>query len=159
MPESTYNLVVSSFYVFMTILFLIVERNDLKKVIQIISSKIQEKKKTKDIKKAKKTINILYKIIFAIIIVGIIIEICFFIQKQIVFNKYKSELKIIKQSAEIQDKQYKEILSKYKTEKRKNPYKVEGFKYKEGTLNTGYVIVDGNGNEFVWVPVLDSKRK
>ena len=28
-----------------------------------------------------------------------------------------------------------------------------GFTYKEGTINTGYVIQDEAGNEFVWVPV------
>ena len=35
----------------------------------------------------------------------------------------------------------------------KPEYIPEGFSYKEGTVNTGYVIVDQYGNEFVWVPV------
>lgn len=39
-------------------------------------------------------------------------------------------------------------------EKDKNPtYIPEGFSHKEGTLDTGYVITDQYGNEFVWVPV------
>ncbi len=39
-------------------------------------------------------------------------------------------------------------------EKEKNPtYIPEGFSHKEGTLDTGYVITDQYGNEFVWVPV------
>ena len=33
-----------------------------------------------------------------------------------------------------------------------NPYIPNGFTYKEGTWDTGYVIVDNNGNEYVWVP-------
>ena len=33
------------------------------------------------------------------------------------------------------------------------PYVPEGFKYKEGTVETGYVIKDLVGNEFVWIPV------
>ena len=32
----------------------------------------------------------------------------------------------------------------------------KGFKYKEGTKDTGLVIQDGNGNEFVWVPATES---
>ena len=35
---------------------------------------------------------------------------------------------------------------------------LEGFSYKEGTIDTGYVVVDGEGNEFVWVPV-DKNQK
>ena len=32
----------------------------------------------------------------------------------------------------------------------------KGFKYKEGTKDTGLVIQDGKGNEFVWVPATES---
>ena len=32
----------------------------------------------------------------------------------------------------------------------------KGFTYKEGTKDTGLVIQDGNGNEFVWVPATES---
>ena len=35
---------------------------------------------------------------------------------------------------------------------------LDGFSYKEGTIDTGYVVVDGEGNEFVWVPV-DKNQK
>lgn len=33
-----------------------------------------------------------------------------------------------------------------------SPYIPEGFKYLEGTWNSGYVIQDSNKNEYVWVP-------
>lgn len=36
-------------------------------------------------------------------------------------------------------------------------YIPEGFEHKEGTLDTGYVISDTHGNEFVWVPVESGK--
>ena len=32
-----------------------------------------------------------------------------------------------------------------------------GFAYKEGTVNTGYVISDNEGNEFVWIPVANDE--
>lgn len=36
----------------------------------------------------------------------------------------------------------------------------EGFSYKEGTKETGFVIADGKGNEFVWIPcTLDEYKK
>lgn len=36
---------------------------------------------------------------------------------------------------------------------------VNVFEYKEGTVNTGYVIIDkNNGNEFVWVPVEKNQK-
>lgn len=34
-----------------------------------------------------------------------------------------------------------------------NPYVPRGFTHTEGTWNTGYVIKDATGNEFVWIPV------
>ena len=37
------------------------------------------------------------------------------------------------------------------------PYIPEGFTYKEGDVNTGYVIEDTYGNQFVWVPVESGK--
>ena len=46
----------------------------------------------------------------------------------------------------------------------KNPPIPEGFSYKEGTVDTGYVIVDTSdnentrGNEFVWVPVAKNQK-
>ena len=40
-----------------------------------------------------------------------------------------------------------------------NPYIPTGFTHTEGTWNDGYVIQDGEGNEFVWVPcVLDQSK-
>ena len=33
------------------------------------------------------------------------------------------------------------------------PYVPSNFHYVEGTVNTGYVIADAKGNEFVWIPV------
>lgn len=38
-----------------------------------------------------------------------------------------------------------------------NPYMPEGFSYSSGEVETGYVIKDVFGNEFVWVPVPDGK--
>ena len=35
---------------------------------------------------------------------------------------------------------------------------LDGFSYKEGPIDTGYVVVDGEGNEFVWVAV-DKNQK
>jgi len=38
-----------------------------------------------------------------------------------------------------------------------NPYMPTGFHYIGGEVNTGYVIQDGYGNEYVWVPVPSGK--
>lgn len=40
----------------------------------------------------------------------------------------------------------------------KKPYLPNNFKYVEGEWNTGYVIEDENGNQFVWVPCTNIKN-
>ena len=56
--------------------------------------------------------------------------------------------------------QFVNIIAKIKIEGEKvtTVPTLEGFSYKEGTIDTGYVVVDGEGNEFVWVPV-DKNQK
>lgn len=39
------------------------------------------------------------------------------------------------------------------------PYILEGFEYVTGEWNTGFVIKDQNGNEFVWVPCTNLENK
>lgn len=64
--------------------------------------------------------------------------------------KIDDEEKEIKKEIEISN--IKEI------ENEKMPsYIPNGFEYKEGTVDTGYVITDIYGNEFVWVPVESGK--
>lgn len=61
--------------------------------------------------------------------------------------KVEDEEKEIKEELEVSN--IKEI-----EEKEKVPsYIPNGFEYKEGTIDTGYVITDMYGNEFVWIPV------
>lgn len=58
-----------------------------------------------------------------------------------------------KEEIQIETDYYNEIINKiYNIENCKNPYIIDGFEYVEGTWNTGYVIQDSNGNQFVWVP-------
>ena len=46
-----------------------------------------------------------------------------------------------------------------KTEPYANPYIPTGFTHTEGTWNDGYVIQDGIGNEFVWVPCVINQNQ
>lgn len=43
-------------------------------------------------------------------------------------------------------------------DKCKNPYIPEGFKYIEGTWDTGYVIESEKGNQYVWIPCTNIKN-
>lgn len=65
-----------------------------------------------------------------------------------------------RQKAFDQRKIYKEIIENTSSnlENSKNPYIPDGFKYVEGNWDTGYVISDENGNEFVWVPCTNNKN-
>ncbi len=47
---------------------------------------------------------------------------------------------------------YNEMISKEYQSDSLNPYIPDGFTYKEGSVQEGYVITDKDGNEFVWVP-------
>ena len=59
-----------------------------------------------------------------------------------------------------QRKIYNEILNNTSAsiDSSKNPYIPKGFRYVEGTWDTGYVISDKNGNEFVWIPCTNIKN-
>ena len=66
----------------------------------------------------------------------------------------------IDSNGNISDPQESNIIAKIKIEGEKvtTVPTLDGFSYKEGTIDTGYVVVDGEGNEFVWVPV-DKNQK
>ena len=66
----------------------------------------------------------------------------------------------IDSNGNISDPEESNIIAKIKIEGEKvtTVPTLEGFSYKEGTIDTGYVVVDGEGNEFVWVPV-DKNQK
>lgn len=66
-------------------------------------------------------------------------------QNRIFFKEFDEELKLEKNF-------YKEIITKEYGQIQKEPYMFEGFKYVEGDINSGYVIQDTNGNQYVWVP-------
>ena len=66
----------------------------------------------------------------------------------------------IDSNGNISDPEESNIIAKIKIEGEKvtTVPTLDGFSYKEGTIDTGYVVVDGEGNEFVWVPV-DKNQK
>ena len=66
----------------------------------------------------------------------------------------------IDSNGNISDPEESNIIAKIKMEGEKvtTVPTLEGFSYKEGTIDTGYVVVDGEGNEFVWVAV-DKNQK
>ena len=110
----------------------------------------------------KKT-NVIIVIIFVIIYLLI-----FIFNLNIRLSQIKEREKIIAQDYEAwkdidelilkETKYYEELLSKdYAEKKYENPYIFEGFTYVEGEWDTGYVIQDENGNQYVWVPCTNKK--
>lgn len=114
-------------------------------------------KKEKVNKKILKIILVLISIIVIIIIVkftykninGIISNIDaynFSINSQEMINLFDKKI-------ENENKYYfSKISNSYDSERSKNPYIFDGFKYVEGEWNTGFVIEDDNNNQYVWVP-------
>jgi len=108
-------------------------------------------KKMKEFIKSK--LNII--LTFVIIILAILIVMSLnATQKKIRFNlenleEVKHFDKIILDQYEI----YGDFINQENNaEENERPYEIPNFSYLEGTLETGYVIVDIDGNEFVWVP-------
>lgn len=56
-----------------------------------------------------------------------------------------------------EEKNYNELINKEYENKSNSPYIPEGFEYKEGNVETGFVIVDSIGNEYVWVPCFNKE--
>lgn len=99
-------------------------------------------------------------LIYIIILVVLLIILCYEIndiKKQYDINQESANI-IIKGENEKNEleSRYASLARKYKNDtntlKMENPYIPDGFKYIEGAWDTGYVIEDNNGNQFVWVP-------
>lgn len=99
------------------------------------------------------------KIMIISVILILIVSACFIKWGINVKNRYKRNKEVV-EKFEIEDKKmedeesyYLEMMSKqYENQNYNTPYIPEGFSYVEGEYNTGYVIGDENGNEYVWVP-------
>lgn len=107
--------------------------------------------------------NIVIRILFYILIIAVAITIIIGIINNII--KIKNGISNLKgakinqimfeeSDKKIQEEHnyYKEMIGKEYQSDSLKPYIPEGFTYKEGTVQEGYVITDEAGNEYVWVP-------
>lgn len=72
-------------------------------------------------------------------------------------TKMREEIEIdiqnIAEEQKKENKQYNNLIGlDYEKQKYDEPYIPDGFTYIEGNWNTGYVIQDKKGNQYVWVP-------
>jgi hypothetical protein len=110
--------------------------------------------------KNKKYFNIITRILFILVIICL----AFFIYEKIntVYNSIcfyttTQENNAMFETADEKISEEKEfyenaISLSYENQNPKEPYIPEGFHYIEGEWNTGFVIQDDNGNEYVWIP-------
>lgn len=94
--------------------------------------------------------QILWVIGICIILINKGMESIELVQMQIEINQDIEE--ISKHQQEESEYYKKAIEEDYENQNYDKPYIPEGFEYVEGTWNTGYVIQDENGNQYVWVP-------
>ena len=100
------------------------------------------------------------------IIVTILIIVCKAISIIIENNNYqlesqKDKVFFEKIDEEIQNEKeyYSFSMSKTYKENFNNPYILDGFRHVEGEWNTGFVVEDELGNQFVWVPVFNEIKE
>ena len=122
-------------------------------IVIIVISSILYVKYNDLIKKINgKTKRILLSIIiifFVILILILIIDLFKNIDSFIFKKEYSDEFKIMKSKIQEEENYYKNMINKeYDLQKMYIP---EGFKYIEGTIETGFVIEDNNKNQYVWV--------
>ena len=68
-------------------------------------------------------------------------------------SEQEENLKKAKEIIEIQSSKYNELMKiETNIENCKNPYIPDGFIYIDGGWDTGFIIEDEKGNQFVWVP-------
>ena len=82
------------------------------------------------------------------------------------FDLYKTDIEnkkmfeICDEKSRIELNKYKELIDiNYENQKYNEPYLLDGFSYVDGEWNTGYIIQDGNENQFVWVPCTNLDNK
>lgn len=133
------------FIVILSIIIYLVKNKD--EIYSIIKHKIKNEK-------------LFFKIIYVSIILIIVVCIAIIIRINVVFAKsYEiiEENNIIfnEADAKIEEEKnvYNELIkNEYENQKYNQPYILEGFSYVEGVWNTGFVIEDEMGNQYVWVP-------
>lgn len=76
------------------------------------------------------------------------------------FNKNKDEINNYNDNRIIEENEFYEmaINSEYENQNSQKPYIPEGFSYVEGEWNSGFVIQDANGNQYVWVPCTNEEN-
>lgn len=126
--------------------------------IYIIKNQEEFKKKL-EISKKSRILRILFYILILLICIVIIIYIYNLIRE---INKNINWYKVSRQNSRIFEKFeeeiknetnfYKESMKKDYGKIQKEPYIPDGFEYIEGNVNSGYVIQDTSGNQYVWVP-------
>lgn len=116
--------------------------------------------------KNKKYLKIIYLCMIILMILGMLLYTIYGIKKIISnienYNWFKNNQKINEEN----DKQilnectfYKNALNKnYENQNFQNPYIPDGFSYVEGEWNSGFVIQDELGNQYVWVPCTNKKE-
>lgn len=110
--------------------------------------KICEKIKIKEI-----YINILFVIISLIICVLLVRKGIDAAEVLRMEKEIDADLKYIAEQQKIQNEKYNELITiDYEKQNYNKPYIPKGFEHIEGEWNTGYVIEDNNGNQYVWVP-------
>jgi hypothetical protein len=142
-------------------------------IISVIIYMVLNKKLRKEMKeafnipiiKSKFTLTHVFWVIISVVIIIIFFKNLIIVKQNINYinNTLSYEINLLNESnkkAEEMRKTYKNLISEIQTdlENCKNPYIPEGFKYVEGQWNTGFVIEDESGNQFVWVPCSNEKN-
>lgn len=116
--------------------------------------------------KDKKITTIISKILIIVVICSMIYyiyELILGIQNSINFFKYTKENDIVNEYNDNKIiEEYKfynnSMKANYESQNSQNPYIPDGFSYVEGEWNSGFVIQDTNGNQYVWVPCTNKEN-
>ena len=103
--------------------------------------------------KEKKALRFTFYIIILLLVIGVICLIILGVKgimdkMQIKIGAADAESKI----AEENNFYEKQMQKTYNTNSYKTPYIPDGYKHVEGEYNTGFVIEDETGNQYVWIP-------
>lgn len=121
-------------------------------------SKMYEKNKDK--KLVKIIVSIIVGFAFLILVIMIGQNINTIIRYTFSLDDHKENLNIFENTDELlaeEQKNYNELINKDYESKSNSPYIPDGFTYKEGDVETGFVIVDNTGSEYVWVPCFNKE--
>lgn len=142
------GLMIVLFVISVTSIFILIVKNN-----KMILDKIEQNKSKKKFKLICNAFIVIFIIGFTYVFIKDIKRVNSNFEFAMTSIKNNKMFDIYDEKIEKENQYYRTCIEKEYANNYETPYILNGFHYVEGEWNTGYVIEDESGNQYVWIPV------